>query len=87
MDTVKTDENIEKERKMATIDSTVALIHNLQKNGDITKQIEDKCVTTFRRKVREQDKELDTQFAQDTQDMFKSFSAKNKVCQRKLFLS
>ena len=73
------DEDIEKERNAAMIDSTDALIRSLQLNGDIDKSMQDKCITTFHRKVRDADNELDTQFQGDMEKLFKSLSGKNKV--------
>ena len=77
--TANVDQQLENERNAAMMDATKLLIHSLEKNGDISSGVKDKCLSNFHKKVDKLDKDLNEDFKKDMEGLLKQLSMKNKV--------
>ena len=79
LSTINVDTDIENERDNAMVLATILLIQSLRKNGDITKQVEDKSISTFNARVKDLDKRLENDFLKQLELIYKALGRKNKV--------
>ncbi len=73
------DEAIEKERNGAIVNTTLTLLRNMEKNGDLKSEHVNKGVVKFKRALSDLDKKLDNDYKDDVARIYADLSKKNKV--------
>lgn len=77
--TIHVDMDLEQEQTNAAIQTSFLLIQSLRFNGDITKQVEDNCITNFNNNLKDLDKRLQDDLRKELEVIYTDLSAKNKV--------
>nr|XP_006817905.1 PREDICTED: limbin-like [Saccoglossus kowalevskii] len=76
--TITVDIELEIQRIDMMIESVLYLVQSLRMNKDITKQVEDKCISKFQRNIKDLNKKLNDEYRLESATLIKRLSSQNK---------
>ena len=76
--TMKLEQDLEKERSAAMVNGTTMLVDSMRKNGDVDKGVADKCASDMDKKIKEMEKKGDQTLRTDLEGMLKNLNVKHK---------